>query len=158
MADTEFLGGTKEADVERSTEELRQDIAKEKDSISQTVEEIGERLKEKLDWREHVKESPYLALAAAAGLGYLASGIFKTRTTPLEQIMDSMAEKASDTVGDIFNRPARPNLIKVTLLCLATKAASNWIKKTAVTSVANGGDRLRPQTGDSSTINTKVSA
>ena len=120
MVETAFLRNTKEADIERSTEEIRHDIAKEKENISQTVEQIGERLKEKLDWRGYVKDSPYWALGAAVGLGYLASGMFKTRTTPLERIMDSIAEKAGDSLGGMFARAAGPGLIKVTLLGVAT--------------------------------------
>jgi len=155
MAETEFLSRTKEASVERSTEEIRHDIDKGGEYISQTVEQIGERIKEKLDWREYVKDSPFWALGAAVGLGYLASGMFKTRATPLEQIMDSIADKARDTVGDVFTRSAGPNLIKVTLLTVATKAAASWLMNTAATSVANGGVKPRPQSGSGSTISPK---
>ena len=70
MAERGFLSDTKEADVERSTEEIRQDIAKGEENISQTVEQIGERIKEKLDWRGYVRDSPYWALGVAAGLGW----------------------------------------------------------------------------------------
>lgn len=145
MADTEFLSDTKQANDERSTEEIRNDIAKEKENISQTVEQIGERLKEKLDWREYVKDSPYWALGVAAGLGYLASGMFKKRT-PLEQFMDSISENAHDTVGEVFARAAGPGLIKATLLGVATKAAVSWIKNTAATTAANVGVGAGSQT------------
>jgi hypothetical protein len=63
MTEREHPGNTKEADIERSTEDIRQDIAKEKEDISQTVEQIGERTNEKLDWRGYVNGSPYWALA-----------------------------------------------------------------------------------------------
>jgi hypothetical protein len=46
-------------EIDRSTEDIRHDIAKEKEKISQNVDEIGERIKEKLDWRVYAKESPY---------------------------------------------------------------------------------------------------
>ena len=95
MAAREYPNNTREADVERSTEDIRQDIAKKEENISRTVEQIGERITEKLDWRGYVKDSPYWALGAAAGLGYLASGMFRTRTTPMERIMDPIAEASS---------------------------------------------------------------
>ena len=97
MTEREHPGNTKEADIERSTEDIRQDIAKEKENISQTVEQIGERINEKLDWRGYVKDSPYWALGAAAGLGYLASRMFIRRTTPMERIMRPIAEEVRDS-------------------------------------------------------------
>ena len=115
MAEKKHPGDTKEADVERSSEDIRQDIAKEEENISQTVEQIGELIEEKLDWREYVKDSPYLAIGAAAGLGYLASRIFITRTTPMERIMGSIAEEVRGSLGGVLVGAAGPGLIRVTL-------------------------------------------
>ena len=86
MAEREYFSHTGETVVKRSTEDIRKDIVNGEEKISQTIEQIGECIKEKLDWRGYVKDYPYLALGAAAGLGYLASGIFLTRTTPMERI------------------------------------------------------------------------
>jgi len=144
MAERNFLSDTTEADVERSTEEIRHDITKGEEDISRTVEEIGERIKEKLDWRGYVKDSPYWAMGVAAGLGYLASGVFKTRTTPVERIMESIAEKAG------------PGLIKVTLLSVAARVVARWIRNATATGVASGAAGSRPQTGGDSSIHTKV--
>jgi len=129
MAEREHLSNTREADVERSAENIRQDIAKGEENISQTVEKIEERIKEKLDWRGYVKDSPYWALGAAAGLGYLTSWMFITRTTPMERIMGSIAEEVRDSLGGVLARAAGPGLIRVALLGVATKAAAGWIKK-----------------------------
>ena len=156
MAEREYPSNTKEADVERSTEDIRQDIAKEKENISQTVEQIGERIKEKLDWREYVKDSPYWALGAAAGLGYLASRMFITRTTPMERIMGSIAEEVRDSLGGLLAGAAGSGLIKVTLMGIATKVAANWIKNATSTAVASGGAGPRPQTGRGSTVSPRV--
>jgi ElaB/YqjD/DUF883 family membrane-anchored ribosome-binding protein len=156
MAEREYLSNTREADVERSTEDIRQDIAKGKENISQTVEQIGEHIKEKLDWRGYVKDAPYWALGAAAGLGYLASGMFLRRTTPMERIMGSIAEEVRDSLGGLRTGAAGPGLIKVTLLGIATKAAASWIKNATSTSVASGSAVPRPQTGRGSTISPRV--
>jgi ElaB/YqjD/DUF883 family membrane-anchored ribosome-binding protein len=129
MAEREHLSNTREADVERSTENIRQDIAKGEENISQTVEKIEGRIKEKLDWRGYVKDSPYWALVAAAGLGYLASGMFMTRTTPMERIMGSIAEEVRGSLGGALARADGPGLIRVALPGVATKAVSDWIKK-----------------------------
>ncbi|MBF0526392.1 MAG: hypothetical protein HQK56_15010 [Deltaproteobacteria bacterium] len=156
MAEKEYPGNTREADVERSTEDIRQDIAKGEDNISQTVHKIDERIKEKLDWREYVKDSPYLALGAAAGLGYLASKMFITRTTPMERIMGSIAEEVRDSLSGVLAGAAGPGLVKVALLGLATKAAAGWIKNATSTNVTNGGVGPRPQTRRVSTISPRV--
>jgi ElaB/YqjD/DUF883 family membrane-anchored ribosome-binding protein len=147
---------TREADVERGSEDIRQDIAKEKESISQTVEQIDDRIKEKIDWRGYVKDSPYWALGAAAGLGYLASRMFIRRTTPMERIMRPIAEGVRDSLGGMLAGAAGSGLIKVTLMGIATKAAANWIMNATSTAVASRGAGPRPQTGQGSTVSPRV--
>jgi hypothetical protein len=158
MAERKDPGNKREADVERSSEHIRRDIAKGEEDISQTVDKIDERIQEKLDWRGYVKDSPYWALGAAAGLGYLASRMFITRTTPMERIMGSIAEEVRGSLGGLLAGAAGPNLIKVTLLGIATKAAAGWIKSAVSTAVASSGAGPRPQTGRGSTISPRVDA
>jgi ElaB/YqjD/DUF883 family membrane-anchored ribosome-binding protein len=147
MAEREHLNNTKKADVERSSEEISQDIAKEKEAISQTVEQIGERFQEKLDWREYVKDSPYWTIGAAAGLGYLASRMFITRTTPMERIMGTIADEVRGSLGGLRVGAAGPGLFRVTLQVIATKAAASLIKQAISTVAANDGAEPQPQTG-----------
>ncbi|MBI5591300.1 MAG: hypothetical protein HY881_12535 [Deltaproteobacteria bacterium] len=158
MAEREQLGNTKDADIERSTEDIRQDIDREKENITQTVEQIGERIEEKLDWREYVKDSPYWTIGAAAGLGFLASRMFITRTTPMERIAASIAEEVRGSLVGLRAGAAGPGLIKVALQVIATKAAASLIKKAISTTVASGGAGPRPQTGQDSTIIQKLDA
>ena len=140
MAEREYTRNTKETDVERSSEDIRQDIADGEENISQTVGQISERIREKLDWRGYVKDSPYWAIGAAAGLGYLASRMFVTRTTPMERIMSSIAEEVRDATGGLHAGAARPGIIRMTLIGIATKAAASWIKKAMPTDAAGSGD------------------
>ena len=152
MAGKSHQSDEKEADIERSSEDIRQDIAEQKENISQKVGQIGERIKDSLDWREYVKDSPYLAIGAAAGLGYLASGLFIKRTTPLERIMRPIAEEVRDSLGGLVAGSARPGLIKATLLGIATKAAIGWIKNATSKEVAGcGGPRAQTGRGTGST-------
>lgn len=152
MAEREKL-----AAIERSTEEIRHDIAQGKENISRTVEQIDERIKEQLDWREYVKDSPYWALGAAAGLGLLASGMFLPRSTPMERIMGSVAEEVHNLLGGQHAGPAGPGVIKVTLLGVATQAAVSWIKKaTASSTMASDGAKPRPQTERGATISQRI--
>lgn len=156
MNEREHLIDTKKANVERSTEDIRQDIAKGKENISQTVEQIGDRINEKLDWRGYVKDSPYWALGAAAGFGYLASRMFLTRTTPMERIMRPIAEEVRGSLGGLLAGAAGPGLIKVALMGIATKAAATWIKNATSTAVASAGAATRPQTERGSAVSPKV--
>ena len=56
MAEREDLSNTRKADVERSSEHIRRDIAQGEENINQTVEKIDERIQEKLDWPGYVKD------------------------------------------------------------------------------------------------------
>jgi len=131
MVEREHLSNEKEADFERSSEDIRQNIAKEKENISQKIDQIGERIKEKLDWHGYVKDSPYLAIGVAAGLGYIGSRVLITRTTPMERIMDSIAGEVRGSLGGLIPGAAGHGLIRMTLLGVATKAAAGWIKNAA---------------------------
>jgi hypothetical protein len=147
MAAREYLGNTREVDVERSTEDIRHDIAKKEEYISRTVEQIGERITEKLDWHGYVKGSPYWALGAAVGLGYLASGMLRTRTSPVERTANPIAEAGRDSIDNVCVGAAGPSLIKATLLGIAAKAVSDWIRNATSTDGAGGGTVPRPRTG-----------
>jgi ElaB/YqjD/DUF883 family membrane-anchored ribosome-binding protein len=148
MAEGEHSNNEKAADVERSSEDIRQNIAKEKENISRKVDQIGGRIKEKLDWREYAKDSPYLAIGVAAGLGYIGSKVLITRATPMERIADSIAAEVRDSLGGLV---AGPGLIKLTLLGIAAKGAARWMKNAVSSEAAEappdpdrGRDMVRP--------------
>jgi hypothetical protein len=143
-------------DRERSSEEIRQDIVKEEENLSQAVEEIAERIKEKLDWRAYVQGSPYVTLGIAASIGYFVSGMFQKRTTPLERIMGSIAGEIHESLDGLRFGTAGPGVIKMTLLGIATKAAAGWIKNATSTAGTSGGAGPRPHTGSDSTVNPNV--
>jgi ElaB/YqjD/DUF883 family membrane-anchored ribosome-binding protein len=151
MAEIDNPPNKENADLERSTEDIRRDIARKEENISQTVEQIGERIKEKLDWRGYVRDSPYWALGVAAGVGYLASGVFKKRPTPMERVMGSIAEAGRDSLDGLLAGASGPSLIKVTLLGIAAKAAASWIQSEALKTAASEGDEPGPRTGRGST-------
>jgi hypothetical protein len=88
--------------LERSSEEIRQDIFEKLESLSKTVDQLGNRIHETFDWREQVARHPYVALGAAAGLGFLLSGLFKPAPSPGERIMDAIGETVED-IGNSLN-------------------------------------------------------
>ena len=141
------------AERERSSEDIRRDINREEENISQTVEQIGERIKEKLDWRAHVQESPYWAMGAAAALGYVASKVIARRATPMEQLLDSLAEEVRGSFGGHFSGGAGTGLVRMTVLGIATKAAADWIRKEYhLDSETRVGDGPQPETGPDSNV------
>jgi hypothetical protein len=152
MAENKHPDDLKETDVERSSEDIRQDIAKEEARISQTVGQIGDFIEEKLDWREYVKDSPFLAIGAAAGLGYLASRIIITRATPMERIMGVVAKEVRGSLGGSIVGAAGSSLIGSALRSIAAMAAANWIKKAILTEAADGGAGPPLRNGRDSTI------
>jgi hypothetical protein len=118
----------------RSSEDIRLEIAREEEKLSRTAQQIGDRIKEKLEWTEYVKESPYWALGVAGGIGFLASRVLKTRTTPMERIMSSLAGEVRHTLGGLHVGPAAPSLARVTLVGIGTKLAADWLRKATSTS------------------------
>ena len=126
---------------ERSAEEIRQDIAARRESISETVDRLGDRIHETLDWREYIAEYPYVALGLAAGLGFLVAGIFKFKRepTPRERIMDALAEITEDvtdrvrgSIQDVVPKKGGPGTtIKAAATAAVTKAALDFAKNKA---------------------------
>jgi len=124
---------------QRSAEEIRQDIAAKRDSISETVDQLGDRLQGKLDWREQVARHPYAALGAAAAIGLLLSGAFKHRPTPRERVMDAVAETIEDFTDDVrhsvtgvFLKTAGPSFLRSAIAGILTKAAVEVFKNKTV--------------------------
>jgi hypothetical protein len=122
----------------RSAEAIRQDIAARRESISDTVDRLGTRIQEKLDWHQWVNEYPYVAIGAAAGLGFLLSGLVKTLRSPTDRIRDALGELVEDFLDDI-KRPLanvavqvmRPAVMKASLGITAAKALIDFVKKKA---------------------------
>lgn len=104
---TDLIPQKRETDqsLPRSASEIRHDIAAKRESISETVDRLGERIHESLDWHSYVAEHPYIALGVAAGAGFLLSGLFKRRPSPRDRIIDAVAE----TIEDVTDR-VRGNL------------------------------------------------
>ncbi|HEU4388464.1 MAG TPA: DUF3618 domain-containing protein [Blastocatellia bacterium] len=150
----------------RSADEIRQDIAANRESITRTVDKLGAKLHEKLDWREYVADHPAAALGLAAGVGFLVSRVFRRRLTPRERIVEALADtledatwRVRDGVQSITTNAARKNGrggISHTLVLAASAAFTNaaaYIMKSKLNELVAGtadAPAVEPRSGTGS--------
>jgi len=122
---------------ERSAEEIRQDIAATRESITNTVDRLSNRVHETFDWRTYVADYPLAALAMAAGLGFCLGSFLRRRSpTPGERIKDAIAESVEDLTGEIRHRvgigegadSGVNRAIKTAVAGVITKAATGYLR------------------------------
>ncbi len=121
---------------ERSAEEIRQDIAAKRESITETVDRLNDKFQTTLDWRTYAADYPLVAIGAAAGLGYLLSRIFARKPTPRDRIMEAIADSVDDFKGqfsdylDIVPKKKAhvSTSVKAAATALLTKAATDYAK------------------------------
>lgn len=133
---------------ERSAEEIRQDIAAKRETITETVDKLGEKIHETLDWREYIAEYPYVALGLAAGVGFLLSGIFKRDPSPSERMVEALADSVEDitdrfrdSLGDVIPKKYGPGrTVKAAVTGAIATAATNYVKNQVSTRLGFGTD------------------
>lgn len=134
---------------DRNAQAIRQDIAAKRESISDTVDKLGERIHESFDWREYVAEYPGVVLGVAAGAGFLIAGIFKRRPTPQERILDAVAdltEEMTDRAGDVMLGVMKRKLmsggtLKAAASAMIAKAAVGFVKSKLSTAMSGDDSR-----------------
>jgi ElaB/YqjD/DUF883 family membrane-anchored ribosome-binding protein len=132
---------------ERSSSDIRNDIAARRESISQTVGQIGEKIHQSLDWKGYVARYPYAAVGLAVGTGLLIGGLLVKRRSPTERIMDALMDKAEE-LGDGLRKSARkliiktaaPSLFRGTVYGIAGKALMQYLQNRAAHIEGNGGN------------------
>ncbi len=119
LEEADNVQSSRRTEGQRSADDIRRDIDEKKEVISEAVNKLGQRIHEKVDWRGQVTKHPFVALGAAAGIGFLAAGIFRRRANPLEEVADAL--------HNLSTRNSGQGIIKMTLLGIATKAAMEWM-------------------------------
>src|SRR5262245_48974385 len=124
--------------AERSAEEIRQDIAARRESITETVDRLSDRFQQTFDWRAYVSDYPLAALGVAAGLGFLAARIIKPRPSAGKRIKAALAYGIEDLAGRFHHQlenvaPHRSGsglsrTVKAALTGLVTKAATDYLQ------------------------------
>jgi ElaB/YqjD/DUF883 family membrane-anchored ribosome-binding protein len=121
---------------ERSVEEIRNDIAARRAAIATTVDRLGDKVEQTLDWRTYVNEHPMVALGIAAGVGMLAGRLFKPRPSPRQRILDAFADTMDDMRGQVRSvinqsterRPGLGGAVKAAATAMVTKAAADYLQ------------------------------
>jgi|SRR5215471_8016776 len=121
----------------RSADAIRNDIAAKRETISETVDKLGEKISQTFDWREYVAQYPAAALGLSAACGFLLAGLFKRTPTPQERILDAIAEITEDTkdrvqdavTGLVQKRLVSRNTLKAAVTTMATKVAVDFLKE-----------------------------
>lgn len=129
---------------DRSARAIRQDIVAKRESISETVDKIGERIHGTFDWHEYVTQYPAVVLGLAAGAGFLIAGMFKRRPTPQERILDAVAElteEMGDRVGDVLSGVIQKKVfssrtVKAAATAMIAKAAVGYVKNRVATAMS----------------------
>lgn len=127
---------TNPSEDERSAEEIRQDIAAKRESITETVDRLSDKFQSTLDWRTYIADHPLVAIGAAAGLGYLLSRIFARQPSPRERIMEAIADSVedfkdqfSDYLDIVPHKKTHVGTsVKAAATALLTKAATDYAK------------------------------
>src|SRR5499426_1600811 len=124
--------------AERSAEDIRQDIAARRESITETVDRLSDRFQQTFDWKAYVFDYPLAALGVAAGLGFLAARIIKPRPSAGKRIKNALAHGIEDLAGRFRNQlenvaPNRSSFglgrtVKAALMGLVTKAATDYLQ------------------------------
>lgn len=127
-----------------SAEEIRQDIASTRESITDTVDQLSNRFEQSLDWRTYVSDYPLVALGVAAGIGFLASGLFRHSPSSKERITNALADTFEDMTERVRYRldtgsraPGLMEAVKSAAFSAIARAASGYLRDRVI-----GGDTL----------------
>ncbi len=88
--------------VEKSIEEIRQDIERTRQNISGTVDTLGAKLHEQLDWREYVRRKPFVAIGVGVGAGLIISRMIIPKPKPRSSFSDLIANTLAKTVSQVI--------------------------------------------------------
>ena len=150
MADrNEFIPGNTSGS-ERSSADIMNDIASRRESITQTVDQLGEKIHEALDWRGYVRRYPYASLGLAVGTGFVVAGIFRRKSSPMDRLLDAVSDRA-ERLGEHFLKSATrlivktaaPGLFRGTLYGIAGKALMQYLQNRAAHAEGNGANLSR---------------
>lgn len=139
VAPAPLVGSPLSADYtqERSSDEIRQQIAATRDSITETVDELSSRVQRTFDWKTYVADYPLAATGIAAGVGLLVGFmVIKSRPSPGARIHDALAdliEDATERFQSQFDdlgvrRPGLGRTFKATAIATLVQAGGEFAR------------------------------
>ena len=143
---------------ERSSDEIRNDIAARRESITHTVGQIGDKIHQAMDWKGYVERYPYAAIGLAVGTGLVIGGLLRRKRSPTERIVDALVDKAEelgdnlrDSARKLIFKTAAPSLFRGTVYGIAGKVLMQYLQNRAAHAAGNGGSPSQPDEWRSST-------
>jgi hypothetical protein len=147
MADRHESVPEKTGGPERSSIDIRNDIAARRESITQTVDRLGDKIHEVFDWRGYVRRYPYATVGMAVGTGFLVSRIFKKKPSPMDRLVEAVSDRAQQLAEDLRKSATRlimknvaPGLFRGTLYGIAGKALMQYLQNRAAHAEGNGAN------------------
>jgi ElaB/YqjD/DUF883 family membrane-anchored ribosome-binding protein len=124
------------AAFERSSEEIRQNIAATRESITETVDELSSRVQRTFDWKTYVADYPLAATGIAAGVGLMLGFLIRPRTTPAQRVSRAFAEMVEDTAhrfqdqfdGIGMRRPGLGQTLRAAAIASLVQAAGDFAR------------------------------
>jgi hypothetical protein len=101
------------SDEEPSAATLRERVAKRRHSVSESAEQLSERIQRTIDWREQLGRHPYASLGVAATVGVVAARLLTRRRSPAERVAEALADAITETARPIqraVRRATHPGL------------------------------------------------
>jgi hypothetical protein len=119
---------------------LRRLIDQERAALDQTLDRLGDRFRETVDWRRQVSRHRGALAAAASGAALLGIWRWRRRRSPAERAADAVVQSARDvtaracdmlgTLGSAVSvRRRAPRLLLGPLAAAAARAAMKWWDK-----------------------------
>lgn len=129
---------TSSSSPERSADEIRQDIAARRESITEAVDRLSDRFQRTFKWRAYVSDHPLAALGVAVGIGFLGARLFRPRPSPGDRIKDALADSVGDFAGrfkhqlealvPIHHKVGIGTTVKAAATGLLTKAVTDYVR------------------------------
>jgi DUF883 C-terminal glycine zipper region len=101
------------------------------------VDQLSNRFEEKLDWRTYVSDHPLAALGVAAGIGFLAAGLFRHRHSATQRVTDAVADAVEDLTDRFRYQLDDPGLKRPGLKETIKAAAAGAIARAAIAYLRN---------------------
>lgn len=135
----EVAGVTKAVDRVEPPQEaaLRRLIEQERAALNHSLDRLGERFREAVDWRRHASRHRGALVAVASGAALLGLWRWRRRRTPAERAADAVVEgarevtaRACDMLGTLGSavsvRRRVPRMVMAPLAAAAARAAMKW--------------------------------